>query len=177
MFAGDGPDTLILGWEKVVCGNVIRNSKRGFAVFPNEIPNNTFPVGVDALEIQNNVAANGEIILRIIVCIDYAFTFLGDRHQTSYIWEIDKKNPLTGFAHIKPGDGAVQPNDLLKLTDPSLPGRAKKKDDGQRAHGTHLIYIKTSVNVGFLSRRCASLWWRLLHNTGKMRESPSFLIE
>jgi hypothetical protein len=122
MFAGDGPDTLIFGWEEALCSG-IRNSRGGFTVFPNEIPNNTFQVGVDAPEIQNNVTTNGEIILRIIVCIDYAFTFLGERHQTSYIWEIDKKNTLTGFAHIKPSDGAVQPNDLLKLTDPSLPGR------------------------------------------------------
>jgi hypothetical protein len=123
LFAGDGPDDLISGWEDTVCKDIIRDARKGFTIFPNETPGNPFPVGVSALDVKNNVSPDGEIILRIIACVDYTFAFSREHHQTSYIWEIDKSNPATGFTHIKPSDGAIQPNDLLKLTDPSLPGR------------------------------------------------------
>jgi hypothetical protein len=123
LFAGDGPDDLILSWENAVCKNVIRDARKGFTIFPNETPGNSFPVWISGLDVKNNINPDGEIILRIIACIDYTFAFSREHHQTSYIWEIDKSNPATGFAHIKPSDGTIQTNDLLKLTDPSLPGR------------------------------------------------------
>jgi hypothetical protein len=124
MYAGDGPDTLIMSWENALCQGIIRDSGKGITIFPNESPGSQMPVGIDAAEIQKNISADGVIIVRIIMCIDYAFPFSPVRHQTSYIWEVDKKDPISGFTHIKPSDGAIQPNELLKLTDPSLPGRA-----------------------------------------------------
>jgi hypothetical protein len=124
MYAGGGPDTLIMGWENALCQHITRDARKGITIFPNETPGSQLPVGIDATEVQKNIDTDGGIIVRIIMCIDYAFPFSPDRHQTSYIWEVDKKDPIAGFAHIKPSDGAIQPNELLQLTDPSLPGRA-----------------------------------------------------
>jgi hypothetical protein len=124
MYAGDGPAGLIMGWENELCERIVNDAGKGFTMFPGENSGNITPVGIDGSDVTRNTDGDGGRILRIIVCIDYTSAFSRDSHQTSYIWEIDRKNADIGFTHIRPGDGIVQPNDLLWQTDPSLPGRA-----------------------------------------------------
>ena len=123
MYAGDGPDTLIMGWEKCTLRTDRSRYEKGNYHFPKRIPGSRLPVGINSLDVAKNINVDGEIIVRIILCVDYAFSSSREHHQTSYIWEIDRSNPSTDFTHLKPSDGTIQPNELLMLSDPSLPGR------------------------------------------------------
>jgi len=129
IFAGGNDIETMEQWENEVCNerapNVTSGRPNGFTVFPKTQNSSEGLLSIDKATITQARRADGMVVLRIIACINYKYSFIksDEWHQTSYVWEIDKKTP-NGVTATNANDDIVQPGDILMQNHPLLPGRA-----------------------------------------------------
>jgi hypothetical protein len=94
----------------------------GVSIFPDQLmPAASWykmaPVDVERL---NSKPMNGTPTLA--GCIDYAFIGETRRHQTRFVYEVNKKGPNDAVLSINPGEGDISAPDVMLMINPALAG-------------------------------------------------------
>ncbi len=94
----------------------------GVTIFPDQSPplNYAAQMEPDDFKRLSTIPVNGTAVFA--GCIDYTFARQDERHQTRFVYEVDKKGPNGSVLIISPADGDIPIENVILNINPLLAG-------------------------------------------------------